>query len=274
MILGKLRHPVLVDLRIARLPDLFHGEELVVFGRYRQRGSGRLAVTGTRNGALERVETEATFAPTEAGNGFIPRLWAARRIGELTRLIRVEGPSSVLIEETRDLALRFGILTEYTSYLVQEPGLGANGPPPMPRPEEARAQTGAAAFERARRSAKLAATKTLQSAEEISAAGVGGIGSTAGRPASKQMGDRMFVLQDSVWTDIGNTGRIRITAVAAFSPAYFALVRMLPELAPYLSAGDEVLVAGRRGSIRIARQGIDSWKPGELTEVVRNFRGT
>jgi hypothetical protein len=49
---------------------------------------------------------------------------------------------------------------------------------------------------------------------------------------------------------------------------------MLPELAPYLSAGDEVLVAGRRGSIRIARQGIDSWKPGELTEVVRNFRGT
>jgi Ca-activated chloride channel family protein len=286
MILGKMRHPALVDLRIvespvdlaaqqpARLPDLFHGEELVVFGRYREPGSGRLVVTGTRNGTRERVETQATFAATEAGNPFIARLWAARRIGELTRLIRVEGPSPVLIQETRDLALRFGILTEYTSYLVQEPGLVANAPPPMPRLEEARAQTGAAAFERARRSAKFAEAKTLQSADEIAAGVVGGIGSAAGGPTPKQLGDRMFVLRDSVWTDIGNTDRIRITAVAAFSPAYFALVRMLPELAPYLSAGDEVLVAGRRGSIRIARQGIEAWKPGELTAVVRNFRGT
>ena len=84
----------------------------------------------------------------------------------------------------------------------------------------------------------------------------------------------MFVLRDSVWTDIGNADRIPITAVAAFSPAYFALVRMLPELAPYLSAGEDVLVAGRRGSIRIAQQGIESWKPGELAALVRNFRGT
>ena len=148
LILSKLRHPALVDLRIAespvelvapqpaRLPDLFYGEELVVFGRYREGGAGRLVVTGTRNGARERVETQATFATSESGNAFIPRLWAARRIGELTRLIRVEGPSPVLIEEMRDLGLRFGILTEYTSYLVQEPERVANAPPPMPRLEE------------------------------------------------------------------------------------------------------------------------------------------
>jgi hypothetical protein len=49
---------------------------------------------------------------------------------------------------------------------------------------------------------------------------------------------------------------------------------MLPELTPYLSAGEEVLVAGRRGSIRIAHQGVESWKPGELAALVRNFRGT
>jgi hypothetical protein len=84
----------------------------------------------------------------------------------------------------------------------------------------------------------------------------------------------MLVLRDSVWTDIGNPDRISITAVAAFSPAYFALVRMLPELTPYLSAGVDVLVGGRRGSIRIAHQGIESWKPGELAALVRNFRGT
>jgi hypothetical protein len=84
----------------------------------------------------------------------------------------------------------------------------------------------------------------------------------------------MFVLRDSVWTDIGNTDRIPVTAVSAFSPAYFELVRMLPELAPYLSAGPDVVVAGRRGSIRIAQRGIESWQAGELAVLVRNFRGT
>jgi Ca-activated chloride channel family protein len=285
VILSKLRHPALVDLRIAespvelvglqpaRLPDLFYGEELVVLGRYRERGSGRLVVTGTRNSARERVETQATFAGLETGNAFIPRLWAARRIGELTRLIRVEGPSPVLLEEMRDLALRFGILTEYTSYLVQEPERVAHAPP-MPRPEEARNQTGAGAFDRARRSAKFEEAKTLQSADEIAAGVVGGAEPAVGRPVSKPVGGRMFVLRDSVWTDIGNADRMPITAVAAFSPAYFALVRMLPELTPYLSAGEDVLVAGRRGSIRIAHQGVESWKPGELAALVRNFRGT
>jgi Ca-activated chloride channel homolog len=286
VITSKLRHPALVDLRIAespveligqqpaRLPDLFHGEELVVFGRYRAQGTGRLVVTGTRNGARERVETQARFDRSEAGNGFIPRLWAARRIGELTRQIRVEGPSSVLIEEIRDLALRFGILTEYTSYLVLEPQAVASAPPPMPRLEEAERQTGAGSFERARRSAKYAEAKTLQSADELVAGVVGGLDRTGGGQAPKRVGGRMFVLRDSVWTDIGNTDRIPVTAVAAYSPAYFELVRMLPELAPYLSAGADVVVAGRRGSIRIAHRGIESWQSGELALVVRNFRGT
>ena len=286
VILAKLRHPALVDLRIAespvelqapqpaRLPDLFYGEELVVFGRYRQPGSGRLVVTGTRNGARERVETQATFAATETGNAFIPRLWAARRIGELTRVIRVEGPSPVLIEEMRDLALRFGILTEYTSYLVQEPDRVVTAPPPMPRPELAREQTGAAAFNRARRSAKMMETKSLQSADELAIGAAGETGPAAGRQESKLVGGRVFVLRGSVWTDLRKADRISITAVAAYSEAYFALVRMLPEIAPYLSAGEDVLVAGRRGSIRIAHQGIESWKPGELAALVRNFRGT
>ena len=286
VITGKLRHPALVDLRIAeapvelsgqqpvRLPDLLHGEELVVFGRYRESGTGRVIVTGTRNGARERVETNARFDRSEAGNGFIPRLWAARRIGELTRLIRVEGPSSVLIEEIRDLGLRFGILTEYTAYLVQEPQAVADAPPPIPRLEEARRQTGAASFDRASRSAKFAEVKTLQSADEVVAGAMSGWASTGGREAPKRVGGRVFVLRDSVWTDIGNTDRIPVTAVAAFSPAYFELVRMLPELAPYLSTGADVVVAGRRGSIRIAQRGIESWRAGDLAAVVRNFRGT
>ncbi|CAN5745137.1 hypothetical protein BH24GEM1_BH24GEM1_18070 [soil metagenome] len=246
----------------------------MILGRYRRHGSGPLAVTGDRNGSRERIETRAVLSASESGNAFIPRLWAARRIGELTRIVRVEGASPVLIEELRDLALRFGILTEYTSYLVQEPERVAGSPPPMPRAEEPRDQTGSAVFERARRSSKFAVTNNLQSADEVASEPAHRGSPGAGRPLTRQIGGRVFVLRDSVWTDIGKADRIPVTAVAAFSQAYFELVRLLPEIAPYLSAGEQLVVAGRPSSIRIAAQGIESWKPGELAALVRNYRGT
>ena len=285
-LMAKLRHPALVDLRIAespvelvslqpgRIPDLFYGEELVVVGRYRQRGSGRVVVTGSRHGTRERVETEASFGQSEAGNGFIPRLWASRRIGELTRTMRVEGPSDVLIQEIRDLGLRFGILTEYTSYLVQEPERLAANPLVMPAAEAANRQTGERVVARALRSAKLSEVKTLDRADAMAAGSVAEQSQAAGVGGAKSLAGRAFVLRDSVWTDLGHADRIPVTVVAAYSRAYFDLVRLLPELAPYLSAGENVVVAGRRGSIRIARVGIESWGSGELAVLVRQFRGT
>jgi hypothetical protein len=177
------------------------------------------------------------------------------------------------MEEIRELGLRFGILTEYTSYLVQEPGAVAERSVPMPRLEEARSQTGVAAFDRARRSAKFAKTNNLQAADEL-AAGNPDASPAGSGPTTRRAGDRLFVLRGAVWTDVRHPDRIPVTAVAAYSQAYFALVRMLPELAPYLSAGEHIVVAGRRCSIEIAERGIEVWQPGELAELIRNFRGT
>ena len=142
-LVAKLRRPALVNLRIvdspvrfvdlspAQLPDLFYGEELVVFGRYRGEGRGTVVIEGERNGRRERFTTDAAFSRVAAGNEFIPRLWASRRIGDLTRQIRLEGQSEPLIREVRELGLRYGILTEYTSYLVQEPVAVAGRNQPM-----------------------------------------------------------------------------------------------------------------------------------------------
>jgi hypothetical protein len=62
--------------------------------------------------------------------------------------------------------------------------------------------------------------------------------------------------------------------VEQYSPAYFELVRQLPELVPYLSVGDQILIAGKHCSIRLSGQGIQGWQPGQLATLVRNFRGT
>jgi hypothetical protein len=95
-----------------------------------------------------------------------------------------------------------------------------------------------------------------------SLAGVAGGTGATGSQTAETVGARMFALRDSVWIGLGKANRISVTAVSASSPAYFGLVRMLPELTPYLSAREDVVVAG------------ESWTPGEVAALVRNFRGT
>src|SRR6266704_614378 len=164
---AKVSSPVLTDLALRAegmelydvqpqsLPDLFAGDELVVFGRFRgtggTEGTGAVAVTGRRNGREERFTTNAGGGE-QSTNDYISQLWAARKAGALSREIRLHGPNPEVVSELKRLALRYGILTEYTSYLVQEPNQVANNRQMRefraPAPE---AQAGADAVAKARR---------------------------------------------------------------------------------------------------------------------------
>ena len=292
-VLARIQHPALVNLRLAgapvtlretypaELPDLFYGEELVVFGRYRGQGTGDVVVTGERNGRRESFTAQAAFPATAAENEFVARLWASRRIGELTRQIRIEGAAPSLVDQVRELGLRYGILTEYSAYLVQEPG-GLGVPASAPRSLDAAAmggagaaqrQVGRTAFERAAASAGLAGAKNIATADSV--AGVRAaqlVASVAPGAAVKRAGGRVFIQRSGVWTDAAHGDSLNVTRVAAFSDAYFAMVRALPELAPVLGVGEEILVAGRRASVRIGATGTTAWRPGELEALVREFR--
>ena len=293
-LLGKIQHPALTNLRIAgapvaldrtypaQLPDLFYGEELVVFGRYQGAGAGPIVVTGERNGRTERFTADAEFPASAAGNDFVPRLWASRRIGELTRQIRLDGASPALVDEVRDLGLRYGILTEYTSYLVQEPQTAWNQPAPMPASAALRGgagaaqlQTGRDAFGAAKASAALGGVSTLAAADHVAAERAAEIAASApaGSGAVRRAGARVFISAGGVWTDAAQRDSLKVVAVAAYSDAYFGLVRSLPEIAPCLSVGEQVLVAGRRASVKVAATGLTAWQPGQLEALVKAFRG-
>lgn len=286
-VLARIDAPALTDLRIVRspvrlleaqpaeLPDLFYGEELVVFARYAGSGSGPLVIEGRRNGRRETFTAHADFARHETGNGYVAPLWAARRIGELTRQARLEGASPALIREIRELGQRFGILTEYTSYLVLEPG-AVTERDRMQRLDEARAsapapaaQSGEAAFRRAEQSADLARAKTLVGANSVAS---GNLDATSGLE-KKRLAGRLFLKRGSVWTDAAHTDSLHVVDVAPFSPAWFALHRALPDLAEAFAAGEEVLVTGTRVAIRVTAAGLSVWPAGQLERLVRDFRG-
>ena len=264
----------LYDLQPERLPDLFGGDELVVFGRYRGAGSGERSVTvrGRRSGREERFSTGARFGSEQSGADYIQQLWAARKAGALSREIRLHGPNPEIVSELKRLALRYGILTEYTSYLVQEPGLVAqrlNERLPM----APRDQAGAGAVRRSEAERKLASSYSLDAVVATGAAADSVSAVQRGTSVrSRRAGGRLFAWRDSTWVDVAHGDSLRVVRVAAFSDAYFALLRALPELRQAAALEPAVLVAGRRLSIEIEAGGKTTWADGELSAVVRDFR--
>jgi len=128
------------------------------------------------------------------------------------------------------------------------------------------AQTGVDAVARAARESKLMLSAVVVS-DSLAADAM-----RAGTGATRQVGGRLFVLRDSTWTDLAHGDSLRVVRVAAFSDAYFALLRALPELAKPAALQPAVLVAGRRVSIKIESGGTTAWRDGELAALVRDFR--
>ncbi len=132
---AKISNPVMTNVRIAsttvklaemyppRLPDLFHGSQLVVMGRYSGHGKGEIKLFG-KVGKDDRELTYTVDFParTEDGKEFVEHLWARRKVGFLLDQIRLNGESDEVVKEVTALAKRYGIATPYTSYLVVPDG--------------------------------------------------------------------------------------------------------------------------------------------------------
>ena len=112
----------------AALPDLFNGDMLVVFGRYSGSGPSAAKITGISNGKRREFAAKVSFPAAEDGNAFVPRLWAARRVGWLLDEIRMHGESAELKDEVISLARGFGIVTPYTASLILEDEAGRGVP--------------------------------------------------------------------------------------------------------------------------------------------------
>jgi Ca-activated chloride channel family protein len=281
-LVARIQHPVLTDLALTasvrieevypeRLPDLFAGDELVVFGRYTGASrEGEVTVRGTRAGRDERYGTVAPFPATESGNEFVPRLWAARKIGVLQQSIRLNGPNPEIVEEIRQTALRYGLLSEYTSYLVQEPTVVADrvfrpGLPAAPTAQEASGATavGMAKRDAARREARNAAQLAAVDEEMLKVGHVGQAQHVAGR---------LFVEKSGIWTDLRHADSLRVVTIAPFSPAYFAVLQALPELKPIVQRFDRVQVAGRAVTIRFDAGGLT--READVAALVARFRAS
>jgi hypothetical protein len=245
--------------------DIFAGEDLVILARYDGSGNAVLRFDGQTTSGPVSWTTRVYFPERSRENPFVARLWATQRVGYLSAEKRKHGGSQEINDEIRDLGERFGIPTEFSSYLVVEPGMNRNrrdmaggslGQVVVTGASTARAPAAAVQFEAAKSAAAQRSATNLSAAD--SAVGMGDYAS-AGRGSNvTRAGNVTLVLRDSVWTDVRYKKSGMVLQVKPFSDAYFKLIEMVPDLREPFSVGERAIVAGRSMAIELTPSGKES----------------
>jgi Ca-activated chloride channel homolog len=153
---NKIKSPVLADCQLTynginvkdvyprAVKDIFAGTQVLLLGRYKGDGKASVTVAGKVNGQPRSYVFPVEFAKSEASNGYLPRLWAMRRIGHLTDAAQENGDNREVVDEIVALSQKYGIISAYTSFLVTDPnesnqrlghmGRGRGNVVPMPAP--------------------------------------------------------------------------------------------------------------------------------------------
>ncbi|MCC9075324.1 VWA domain-containing protein [Litorilinea aerophila] len=265
------------DLFPYPLPDLFAGEQLVVAGRYQQSGTITVTLQGQVNGVTQIYPFPDQTLVSAGGEPFVARLWATRKIGALLEAIRRNGASQEAIDAIVTLSLRYGIVTPYTSYLVQEPssvaaaprplvpgGQGGAGPVPLPADAMPRAYGPVAQASVAAEAEAVAALPAAGEAAVVASQARSQIAEATVVPeheAVRFVNGKTFGRQGQVpgpdgeglilWVDTAYEESMAVETVIFGSPRYFQLAED-PDMAQWLAISPELVVVVDAGhAIRI-----------------------
>jgi Ca-activated chloride channel family protein len=244
----KVSTPVLTDISLdfgeidvldvypQPLPDLFAGSQLVVVGRYRGEGMVTLGLSGVANGEEQTFSYAGQVFPAQSGEmDFLPRLWATRKIGYLLNQIRLYGTEQELVDEIVDLSLRYGVMTPYTSFLVEEPGVEIFS-------DEGRQKAASdLAGEMPGIFAPVSGASAVEGAETIEEyrQAQGLANSESG--GAKVVGDKTFILRDGAWVDSRYQEGMDVSKIGFGSDSYYQLLGQRPDWGPYFALGEHVI---------------------------------
>ncbi|MBU2547244.1 MAG: AgmX/PglI C-terminal domain-containing protein, partial [Proteobacteria bacterium] len=133
-----VRSPVLTGIRLTfdgfeaeeveppAVPDLFAQRPIVVMGKYKGPARGRITVSGrTASGTFEKTMAlaDGLLSPD---NQVLRLLWARHRIMRLSDMNSLAGDDH-RIEEVTELGLKYGLMTQYTSFVAVDKVRRADG---------------------------------------------------------------------------------------------------------------------------------------------------
>lgn len=106
------------DITPEHIGSLYRGEQLLIFGKYMNSGEAQVVLSGRVSGQEKTYSTRFTFPETSSANPEIERLWAYDKIQALLNERDAFGETAEIRQAATDLALEYGLVTDYTSMLV------------------------------------------------------------------------------------------------------------------------------------------------------------
>ncbi len=274
----KVSHPVLTDVALSfdgmtvrdlyprEIPDIFKGSQIIVLGRFENGGRTRVTLSGSTEKSPREFIYAVDISPIEE-NDFIPRLWATRKIGYLIDQIRLHGQDKELVDEIVRLSKKYGIITEYTSFIVDADYRLATedlAPHALELLETRLApDVGAGAVDQSLR------MKSQQYALSAPAGIVDAEGRAEKIEAMAQIGPRTFFNKEGLWVDSGYEGEVETIQIRIYSDAYFDLLDAAPEAGRYLALGENVIFILKGRAFHVSEDGKDTFEPDELRSLLR-----
>ena len=278
IVASRLTSPLVTDVRVhadgVRLlkmhpsgpVDIFAGEDLVLLTRYDGSGNATLRFDGQTTSGPVSWTSRVFFPDRSRENPFVARLWATQRIGYLSAEKRKNGGSKEIDDEIRDLGERFGIPTEFSSYLVVEQGMNRRRVLGSAGGQLNQVVTTGMSTTRAPAAVQFEAAKAA--ASQRSATNMSMADAAAGVRSDSDVqraGNVTFVLRDGVWTDVRYKSSGPLLRVKPYSDAYFKLLELEPDLREAFAIGEHAIIAGRSMAIELTASGVERLTDRELT---------
>jgi Ca-activated chloride channel family protein len=112
-----LENGQLLQMQPSTLPDLAPGEELVVTARATGAGPARLVLKGARSRGPVISDARLQLGTKET-HPWVGRLWAQERTNRILEDISLKGETPERKSEAIELAIAYGFVTPYTSFLA------------------------------------------------------------------------------------------------------------------------------------------------------------
>ena len=255
------------------LPDLFKGSQLIVLGRYKESGEAELRLSGTVRGVKQTFTYQVEFPKHNTDHDFIPRLWAARKIGFLLDEIRLRGRTDELVDEVVELSKEYGIMTEFTSFLI-------DADEEMAMPEVARRvarERFGKANEVQRGAWAVSQSQNVYQFQNQAQIVRNIIYDENGRQIQfdsvRHIAGRTFFYRDGTWVDATYVKGQEVVQVQNFSEAYFQLSQASVEANQYLALGPNVIVNLGGQAVQISNAGQKALTQSELDRILGKRKG-
>jgi Ca-activated chloride channel family protein len=106
------------NLTPTRIGSLYRGQQLLVIGHYWNGGLADVALRGEISGTGKTYRTQFEFPALATENPELERLWGFAAVEDMQAEMEDFGEQADLKEAATDIALEYGLVTDFTSMLV------------------------------------------------------------------------------------------------------------------------------------------------------------